>query len=438
MAHNTHFPTEVGKKRHGYHGRADDYETAHDHDRQTRRLAAVLNRGWVLVMAVILIAVMQACASAPKRNPLPADLDNLAVIPGYPENIRYWGDEAPPYFKHWYTASDAFIKKNFSGIMDKKHTYLAVSGGGENGAYGVGVLLGWTATGTRPEFTMVTGISTGALIAPFAFLGPDYDARLKEAYTTMTDKDIFTKRSLIGTIRGDSALNTAPLKKRLAQYVDQEMIEAIAKEFRTGRRLLIGTVNLDAMRPVLWNIGAIAASGREDAIDLIHTILIASASIPGAFPPQFFTVEAKGMSYDEMHVDGGTVHQAFLYPMGYNWNIILKRLHVKGKPEVYIIRNGRLSPEYKAVEPARTLDIAGRAASSLILSSGVSDLYRMYLTSLRDGLNYHWTAIPDDFNMKSKGMFDPVYMQKLLEVGYQRVVSGIAWQTEPPDYKIKK
>jgi predicted acylesterase/phospholipase RssA len=275
-------------------------------------------------------------------------------------------------------------------------------------------------------------------VAPFAYLGSEFDARLKEAYTTLTTKDILKRRGTIATLRSDAAADTAPLRAHIARYVDDEVIAAIAREHRRGRQLIIGTVNLDAMRPVLWNIGAIAASGRKDAADLIHTILIASASIPGAFPPQFITVEAKGVRYDEMHVDGGTVHQAFLYPMGYNWDIILKRLQVKGKPEVYIIRNGRLSPEYKAVDPAKTLHIAGRAASSLILSSGVSDLYRMYLTSLRDGLNYHWTAIPDDFNMKSKGMFDPDYMQKLLEVGYQRVVSGTAWQSEPPDYKLKR
>ena len=210
-------------------------------------------------------------------------------------------------------------------IVGREQVYLAVSGGGANGAYGVGILLGWTAAGTRPEFALVTGISTGALIAPFAFLGPEYDARLKEAYTSMTTKDIAKPRSALGTLNSDAATDTAPLKAHIARYVDQEVIDAIAREFRRGRRLFIGTTNLDAIRPVFWNIGYIAVSGRPDAGDLIRTILLASASIPAVFPPQYIPVEAGGKRYDEIHVDGGAVAQAFLYPLGVDWRIILKK-----------------------------------------------------------------------------------------------------------------
>jgi predicted acylesterase/phospholipase RssA len=385
----------------------------------------------------ILMTIIQGCATAPKRNPLPENLSQAARVPGYSENIRFWGDGPPPYMEEFYTASDAEIERWYPDIVGREQIYLAVSGGGANGAYGVGLLSGWTAAGTRPEFTMVTGISTGALIAPFAFLGPAYDDRLKEAYTSLTTKDIAKMRSALGTLNSDAAADTTPLKGHIARYVDQEIIGAIAREFRRGRRLFIGTVNLDALRPVLWNIGYIAASGRPDAGDLIRTIMLASASIPAAFPPQYIPVEANGARYDEIHVDGGTVSQAFLYPMGVDWPTILKRLKVKGRPKAYIIRNSRLAPKWNTVDPPKTLAIAGRAADSMIRTQGIGDLYRMYLASMRDGIEYHWTAIPDDFNEKPKDMFDPEYMQKLVKIGFQRAMSGTAWQTEPPSYKIK-
>jgi hypothetical protein len=386
---------------------------------------------------VILPAIMQGCASAPKRNPLPETLSNEAVIPGYSADIRYWGDGPPPYMDRWQTASQAEVEHFFPDIVGHEQVYLAISGGDADGAYGVGILLGWTAAGTRPEFALVTGISTGALIAPFAFLGPEYDARLKEAYTNMTIKDIAKKRGALATIRSDAATDTTPLKNRIARYVDQEVIDGIAREYRRGRRLYIGTTNLDAIRPVQWNIGKIAATGRPGAADLIRTIMLASASIPAAFPPQYITVEAGGQRFDEIHVDGGTVEQAFLYPMGVNWRVIEEKLKVKGRPRCYIIRNSRLRPDWVSVDPPKTLSIAGRAVSSLIRTQGIGDLYRMYLAAQRDGIDYYWTAIPDDFDEKPKEIFDPDYMQRLVEVGFQRAKSGTAWQTKPPSYKFE-
>lgn len=393
--------------------------------------------GWFALIVFILLTIIQGCASAPKRNPLPEKLSDEAVIPGYSANIRYWGDRAPPYMDQWYTATQTEVEHFFPDIIDHEQVYLAVSGGGANGAYGVGILLGWTAAGTRPEFALVTGISTGALIAPFAFLGPDYDERLKEAYTSITTRDIAIKRGALATIRGDAASDTTPLKNHIAKYVDQEVIDDIAREYRRGRRLMIGTTNLDVIRPVLWNIGKIADSGRPDAAELIRTILLASASIPAAFPPQYIPVEANGVRYDEIHVDGGTVAQAFLYPMGVDWRIIEKKLKVKGRPRGYIIRNSRLHPDWVSVDPPKTLSIASRASSSLIRTQGIGDLYRMYVAAERDGLDYYWTAIPDDCNETPRDMFDPEYMQKLLDVGYQRAKSGKAWQTEPPRYKFE-
>ena len=193
-------------------------------------------------------------------------------------------------------------------------TYLAVSGGGDNGAFGAGLLNGWTQTGTRPEFKMVTGVSTGALIAPFAFLGPDYDPALREVYTSMTAEKVYRARGLRAALFDDAMADTGPLAEIISRYADQKMLDAIAREYQKGRLLMIGTTDLDAQRPVIWNIGAIAASGHPGALELFRKILRASAAIPGAFQPVFIDVEIDGKKYQEMHVDGGAIAQLFLYP----------------------------------------------------------------------------------------------------------------------------
>ncbi len=193
--------------------------------------------------------------------------------------------------------------------------YLAISGGGENGAYGAGLLTGWTALGTRPEFKGVTGVSTGALIAPFAFLGPAYDAQLERFYTTIDRGDVMRSRGLITALLRDSLYDSTPLLNLIRGALTPEMVAAIGREYsEKGRLLLVGTTNLDVPVGVLWNIGDIAASGRQDATELIAKILLASASIPGAFPPVMIDIESGGHHFQEMHVDGGTVAQVMLYP----------------------------------------------------------------------------------------------------------------------------
>ncbi len=267
-----------------------------------------------LLPALLLCGVIAACGTIPNRNPVPLADGRLAEIPGM-KNVRFWGDETPETLvKRMRTATAEEMRADQPGIVGKQHHYLAISGGGQDGAFGAGILTGWTEAGTRPEFTMVTGISTGALSAPFAFLGPDYDKALTEIYTTLSSKDLIEQRAWTVIATGDAAVDTAKLRAIIDHYVDDTMLFRLAEEHRNGRRLFIGTTNLDARRPVIWNITAIAASGAPDAQELIIDVLLASASIPGAFPPVFIQVEQDGMKYDEIHVDGGAVQQAFVYP----------------------------------------------------------------------------------------------------------------------------
>src|SRR3954452_1479778 len=191
---------------------------------------------------------------------------------------------------------------------------LAVSGGGEDGAFGAGLLCGWTEAGTRAEFEVATGVSTGALTAPFAFLGSAYDAQLRAVYTDLKPEDILLQRNIVTGLLGDALADNSPLFGTISRYVNSDMLAAIAKGYEEGRLLLIGTTNLDARHRVIWNIGAIAASNHPRALDTVHRILLAPSAIPGAFPPTMIEVTLDGAKYQEMHVDGGAFTQAFLYP----------------------------------------------------------------------------------------------------------------------------
>ena len=387
------------------------------------------------IQAVLLSALLAyGCAGAPERAPLPVELIAEATIPGIPD-ARFWGDASPDYAVQVISAtSDAELAQAFPGVYGKPHSYLAISGGGANGAYGAGFLAGWTASGTRPEFTMVTGVSTGALTAPFAFLGPDYDDELRAIYTTMSTKDIAKTKGMLAGLFSDAMADTKPLRALLERYIDAAMIEAIAREHRRGRRLWIGTANLDVGRPVIWNLGAIAASDVADKARLIHDVLQASAAIPVAFPPVMIPVAARGRMYDEMHVDGGTAQQVFVYPAEMDWPRILDRLKADGPPTVYVIRNAFLDASFNGVQ-RKVLPIASRSIQSMIRTQGLGDLYQIYALCLRDGSAFKLAYIPADFTAQAAEDFDPVYMGKLFEHAYGAAQSGYAWRTEPPGFR---
>jgi predicted acylesterase/phospholipase RssA len=378
----------------------------------------------------LLAATLAGCAGLPTRHPVPEDLTATAEVPGIP-NARIWGDETPPWIQMMTDLSSEQLKERFAASYGQPHNYLAISGGGPDGAFGAGLLNGWTAAGTRPEFTIVTGISTGALSAPFAFLGPKYDHVLKEVYTQNSTKDLIERRSYIAAALGESVADTALLRDKIAFYMTPEVMAEIAAAHNSGRRLFIGTVNLDVARPVIWNIGVIAASGQPGSLELIRNIMLASASVPGVFPPVYIPVTADGKTYDEMHVDGGTATQVFLYPVGLDWKKITQKLKVPGPPHAYIIRNSKLQADWESVEPWLP-KIAGRSVSSLIRTQGIGDMYRMYIGAKRDGLDYNLVYIPDSFHVPLEEPFDPVYMNDLYALGYRMAKDGYPWLKAPP------
>ncbi len=392
-----------------------------------KRLAK--RRRTALLLASALLT--QACAATGRHHPVPENLVDSAHIAGAPL-ARMWGDEVPVDLEARVALLASQTKQNADPEQERRtFSVLAISGGGPDGAFGAGLLKGWTESGARPDFGIVTGVSIGALIAPFAFLGPDYDDELEEIFVSSSTKDIIRMRGPLRGLLSDAISDTAPLEEKIAEIVDAQMIHDIAAEYAKGRRLLIGTTNLDARRPVIWNIGAIAAVGDEDSERLIQQIMLASAAIPGFFPPVYIWVKADGETYQEMHVDGGTTAQVFLYPGGLNLGAAATRMGVEGDRRMYVIRNSMLEPRWAHVH-SRLLPIAKASISTLINSQGIGDLYRMYLQATRHRIDFNLACIPTDFPVESEEEFDPKYMRALFQLGYETAREGYPWMKSPP------
>jgi len=392
-------------------------------------------RQTIQAVSLLLVLLIVGCAGPVRAPAEPANLTDEAIVLGIP-NARFYPD----------TQGDAMVQEALRAIERERAArpgavgpggrlppanFLGISGGSDDGAFGAGLLVGWTEAGTRPEFKLVTGVSTGSLIAPFAFLGSDYDPQLRAVYTGVQPADIYEERSILNAIFNDAFADTAPLFRLISRYVNEEMLAAIAREYAKGRLLLIGTTNLDEERPVIWNIGAIAASGNPGAIELFRKILLASAAVPGLFPPVLIDVEASGERFQEMHVDGGAVVQMFLYPPSIGLRVDMRQEALARERHAFLIRNSRLDPEWASVD-RRLLPIVGRAVDTMIHYSGYNDALRIYATSQRDGVDYNLAYIGSDFTVEHEVQFDQAYMRALFDYGYQRARAGYPWSKAPP------
>lgn len=397
-----------------------------------RRAAAVAT----LAAAVIAAA---GCAVVDLRNAVPtAALAETASLPSI-AGVRYWADEVPLDALAEYRKRVPHLRQITTRgaiINGRAQVYiLALSGGGSFGAFGAGILSGWTARGDRPEFSIVTGVSAGAIIAPFAFLGSRYDGKLREIWTEYRTDQLIVLQIFSGLLGGGAALaDTKPLADLIARYVDRKMMAEIAREHRKGRLLLIGTTNLDAQRPVVWNIGELAVHGTDEALDTLRRVILASAAIPGAFPPVEIDVSTGGKRFTELHVDGGTTRQVFVSPL----NVPLKTFNplyaVPPRRHVYVVNNGYLTPEYQPVKE-QTIQIAGRSITTLLLNQGKNDIYRIWREVQDDDGVFRVTTVPDNFKARPKEIFDPVFQRALFEEGYGLAFAGKAWADAPPELR---
>ena len=376
-----------------------------------------------LIRTVTLSLLLTACSVKSRTHEAPSIKEyQKAQVAGY-QNIRYWGDKTAQYT---YTRSN--IKRlGANKSFRKRIDVLALSGGAEDGAYGAGFLKGWSERGDRPKFTVVTGISTGALMAPFAFLGPKYDKVIQRLYTESSQKNIVflsPMEALFGASLGD----TAPLRKILTEEINDAFVAELAKEARKGRILQIGTTNLDAQRPVVWDITKIALSGRSDAPKLIRDIMLASAAIPGAFPPVLIDVVIDGKRHQEVHVDGGVTRQIFVYPRDMDIRKLQRMLRVQPQKNMWLIRNTKVDPEYKPVSLSLA-DITERSFYTLTKYHGRGDLVNITSLAKRDGFHVYITNVPKSFDVPLEAFFDKKYMNALYQVGYKKGRSRSAWQT---------
>lgn len=334
--------------------------------------------------------------------------DAAARLPGMPADARFWGDSVADFQR---------------ALPTEPGAWLILSTGGEEGAYGAGFLNGWTATGTRPPFSVVTGVSTGALMATYTFAGGKYDEELHQVYTTISATDIFEVAST-----PESLSDSWPLGKTIEKRVTSEMLAAVAAEHQKGRRLFVLTTNLDAGRPTVWNMGAIAAQGGDAALKLFRQVLLAAASIEGMFPPVYITVEANGRQFQEMHGDGGATGPLYFGPEAYLSPASPLRFPATG---LYAIFNGKLTNEFYL--PSRTTaGILGRSIGIALKAGGRLQLGLAGLAAQKAGIPFEVTYVDEGFAQVGRGLFDPKYMNALYDYGLTQGRSETRFHKAPP------
>ncbi len=313
---------------------------------------------------------------------------------------------------------------------------LAISGGGSYGVFDVGFLDGWSASGTRQVFDVVTGISTGALIATFAFLGPQYDDFLRQSYVSATADDVYETRWLLSILCSDSIARSIPLKRRIDAAITPKILKEIAEAHARGRRLYVGTTNLDTRRFVVWDMGAIASAGTPESLVLYRNIILASASVPGFFPPVLIDVEVDGQKYQELHVDGGTTSAVFI-PMTAACFDPKKRCAGPGS-HVYVISSGKLYADSDMVK-RRFVTVTADAISAMVYSSARNDVFRIFNMALLFGMDFHLIAIPQEFHLNEDSLsFDPAEQKKLFELGYEVGKTRKGWRETPPGTELSE
>jgi hypothetical protein len=339
----------------------------------------------------------------PQRTPFTLADQAAAAVPGLPE-ARVWGDTAEDFRKVLPSASGP---------------WLAMSGGGADGAFAAGVLTGWSQAGNRPEFTVVSGASIGALIAPYAFLGAKYDEELRSAITTITAADIFEDRPT-----HESFLDAWPLQRLIEKRVTAELVAGVAAEHRKGRRLLVVTTNVDAGRRMIWNMGAIAQQGDEKALKLFRDVLLASSAIPGFFPPVMIEVEANGKKFQEMHIDGSVTAPFFVVPEAALEPRSKARLPAS---ELYIVLNAKLSPDFYVTDRT-TVSILSRLIGVVLKVGLRAELMLFAANAQRLGIPIKVAQVGEAFKQPSYGLFDEKYMNALYQYGVDRGLKGTAFE----------
>ena len=376
--------------------------------------------------ALLLATGLSGCATMERVAYTPAEAAR-AEIPNM-QDVRFAGDAPAAVFDR--------LRREVVAKAAARHmpvTYLAMSGGGGDGAYGAGFLNGLTATGKRPEFTIVSGVSTGALMAPFAFLGPAYDPTLKDLYTSGYAETLVKNINVLNGLFGNALVDSDKLGHLIARYITDDVLQKVAAEHRKGRRLLVATTNIDSQRSEIWDMGAIAASGAPNAMQLFRQVLAASASVPGLFPPRLVEVTDGQRSFQEMHVDGGTLRQIYVAPdeVIYGEN----PSGVTGLKDLYILVNNKIDPTFDVVAN-QTVAVGARSLSTILKREGRNNVMSAYAYARHNNIAYHLAyidpSLPDLPPERAQEEFSTEYMTYLYGLGLAKGSSAQPWVGRPP------
>ena len=367
--------------------------------------------------------VLASCASVPRREAPPSARNSTPV--GFPQDIRLVTTDVNRFTQR----APAFLKGVLKAGNGGTVSVLALSGGGSEGAFGAGALVGLSRFGKLPPFQLVTGVSAGALIAPFAFLGPSWDPKLEDIFTR--DLSHLMNGSLFWRIvdRLFSPLGKghhAPLYKLVDEIASPELVEAVARESASGRELVVATTDLDTQETVIWNMSAIAEQGGERARSLFRDVLLASASLPGIYPPVLIKVRQGDKDYEELHVDGGVTTPVFVFPLVAA--IAPAELPKLNGVHLYMIVNGQLAT-LPTTTPVKTLDVMGRSFSAQLTYRTREAIINTVQMARQLGMRFEVTYIPVDYPVTSFVNFKPKYTRALFNYGARCAQHGLLWLT---------
>jgi hypothetical protein len=387
--------------------------------------------------AMLLVLVMFGCTVTHRPTPPPAGepvVNAWGSVPILSDDAVAGTSLSESLISSLRTKFEQARAKNSTGKIP--YRALALSGGGSRGAYGAGVMSGWTVRGERPQFDVVTGISTGALMATYVFLGSDFDEHLK-IFRRLTNEDVYSERSMFDMFRAGAAFDTGPLRETLSAIITEDILDLVAAEHRAGRRLFVGSTNLDANLFTIWNLGAIAGSGRPDRLQRYTDAIMASAAFPIAFQPVYIEVEGEDGPYTQMHVDGGVRETAFFFDF---IEELYAAAEVAGltegdfKQELYLLMNGTLAHSRSVVyDPAsgKLKDSIAATTASLMTRVTRGSVFRMWVLAMIDGADFHISFVPADFEFNTHTLqFEPEEEAALFELGYRQSIEGTAWVTQ--------
>lgn len=378
-----------------------------------------------------LVLLMGGCQTAPRRA-APSDVIGRATPEGFPANVRLVTTD----LGNFSARAPDFFRGIGSAATDGSVDILALSGGGSGGAYGAGALAGLSRAQRRPQFEMVTGVSAGALLAPFAFLGPDWDERMQQAFTGERSAKLLRSptRTILARLLSPGGLrHRNPLFELVDHFVTPQMLAAVAAEAARGRRLIVATTDLDKHETVLWNMGEVAMHGGSSARRLFRDVLIASASVPGVFPPVLIRVSDGDHDYDEMHVDGGVTTSVFTLPL-------IAGIQSYDLPQLrgahlYMIVNGQLARTPQTTR-FNTIDILSNSFTAETTYKTRGAIVENIAAAKRLGMTFRMTEIPVDYPQRNFTDFDQKHMRALFDYAAACAARGLLWMT--PEQSIRR